>query len=248
MGLSGVFLLRLKRLTKENYMKCLLALVICVVPCVAFAADTPNKRTSKEALQAFNDLIGSWRCTGTPEGKKKDFWTESMQWEWQFKADEAWMKVAFEKGKYFASGELRYLAEKEQYQLTLQNADKVKFIYAGALKDKTLTLDRDDENAKETQRLVFTFLHSNRFLYRYETKAADARAFAKVYQVGATKNGVPFAEGETGPECIVSGGLGTIKVTYNGQTYYVCCSGCRDAFKDDPEKYIKEAEAKKKGK
>jgi YHS domain-containing protein len=31
-----------------------------------------------------------------------------------------------------------------------------------------------------------------------------------------------------------------------GVTYYVCCSGCRDAFNEDPEKYIKEYEAKKK--
>jgi YHS domain-containing protein len=34
-------------------------------------------------------------------------------------------------------------------------------------------------------------------------------------------------------------------VLYKGKTYYVCCSGCRDAFKDDPEKYIKEFEERK---
>jgi len=28
-------------------------------------------------------------------------------------------------------------------------------------------------------------------------------------------------------------------------TYYVCCSGCRDAFNENPEKYIKEFNAKK---
>jgi YHS domain-containing protein len=229
-------------------MKYSAALLVCMVAGTVFAAEAPAKRTSKEALRAFNDLVGSWRCTGTPEGKKKEFWTESMEWEWQFKGDEAWMKVAFEKGKYFAGGELRFLPDKEQFQLTLQTVDKEKLTFGGSLKEKTLTLDREDESAKETQRLVFTFLHPNRFLYRYETKAADGRAFAKLYQVGATKNGVPFAEGETGPECIVSGGLGAIKVTYKGQTYYVCCSGCRDAFKDDPEKYLKEAEARKKGK
>ncbi|MCK4909084.1 MAG: YHS domain-containing protein [Planctomycetes bacterium] len=26
---------------------------------------------------------------------------------------------------------------------------------------------------------------------------------------------------------------------YKGQTYYFCCGGCPDAFKKDPEKYIK---------
>ena len=34
------------------------------------------------------------------------------------------------------------------------------------------------------------------------------------------------------------------KTVYKGKTYYVCCGGCRDAFKDDPETYIKEFEAK----
>ena len=227
-------------------MKYSAALLLCMVPVTVFAADPPAKRTSKEALQALNDLVGSWRCTGTPEGKKKEFWTESMEWQWQFKGDEAWMKVAFEKGKHFAGGELRFLPDKDQYQLTLQTVDKEKLMFAGSLKDKALTLDREDESAKETQRLVFTFLHPNRFLYRYETKAADARAFAKLYQVGATKNGVPFAEGETGPECIVSGGLGTMQVSHKGKTYYVCCSGCRDAFNENPAKVVAEYLKKKK--
>ncbi|MGL4465489.1 MAG: YHS domain-containing protein, partial [Planctomycetia bacterium] len=30
-----------------------------------------------------------------------------------------------------------------------------------------------------------------------------------------------------------------------GKTYHVCCTGCRDAFNDDPEKFISEANAKR---
>jgi YHS domain-containing protein len=44
----------------------------------------------------------------------------------------------------------------------------------------------------------------------------------------------------------VTGGLGTMTVSYEGKTYYVCCSGCRDEFKADPKKYIAEWEAKRK--
>ena len=95
------------------------------------------------------------------------------------------------------------------------------------------------------QRLVVTLLHHNRYLYRWEAKPAGAGVYARKYQVGATKEGEAFADVPAGPECVVSGGLGKIPVTYKGQTYYVCCSGCADAFKDDPEKYIKEFEAKK---
>ncbi len=33
-------------------------------------------------------------------------------------------------------------------------------------------------------------------------------------------------------------------MTYQGKSYPVCCSGCRDEFNENPEKYAKIAEAK----
>jgi YHS domain-containing protein len=39
-----------------------------------------------------------------------------------------------------------------------------------------------------------------------------------------------------------------MRVSYKGKTYYVCCTGCRDAFNDDPVKYIGEFEESKKKK
>jgi hypothetical protein len=218
--------------------------------------DQPAKANSaKEALQPFNVLVGSWKGTGTPEGTREEkssgTWSETITWGWQFKDNDCWLTASFEKGKYFTKGELRYTPEKDQprFTLTLTAPDKSASVFSGTLKDKVLTLERTDGNAptSDTQRLVITMLHFNRYLYRVETRPAGTNvAFTKQYQVGATKEGVPFAEVPKGPECIVSGGLGTIKVTYKGIEYWVCCTGCRDAFKDDPEKYIKEAEAKAK--
>jgi len=117
---------------------------------------------------------------------------------------------------------------------------KEKQVSTGSFKNKVLTLERTDSLKDETHRLVFTLLHANRYLYREEGK----KLFTRLYQVGATKEGVAFATGDGKPECIVSGGLGTMKVSYMGETYYVCCTGCRDAFNDDPEKYVKEYKAK----
>lgn len=207
---------------------------------------------AREALQPFNVLVGSWKGTGYPEGVTRDeraagFWAETISWGWKFRGDDAWLTVSFEKGKHFTAGELRYLAEKPAYQLTLTTPDKATQSYVGTLKDKVLTLDRVGGPPGEEQRLVFSLLHPNRHLYRFETRPAGSPLeFQKKYQVGATKEGVPFADVPRGPECIVSGGAGTIKVTHNGKDYYVCCSGCRDEFKADPEKYIKEAAAKDK--
>jgi YHS domain-containing protein len=214
------------------------------------AADPPVKRTPREALQAFNDLIGSWRATGQPEGtlqeKQRGFWTEEQKWEWQFKGDDAWLKVAIDKGKYFTGGELHYLPDTDLFRLTLTTPDKETLAFEGPFKDRKLTVERTDDTTKETQRLVVTLLHANRFLYRCEVKPGDRPSFKRVYEVGVTKEGVAFAgPGDNEPECVVSGGRGTIPVVYKGQTYYVCCTGCRDAFKEEPEKYLKEYAARK---
>src|SRR5947209_8586644 len=100
------------------------SLLLLAIP----AAAAPPAKRPKEALQAFNDLIGSWRCTGQPEGsraeKQRGFWTETLSWEWQFKGDDAWLVAAFDKGKHFTRGELRYLPDKDLYQLTVQTPGK----------------------------------------------------------------------------------------------------------------------------
>lgn len=222
-------------------------IVLCLAfPSSHFASDVSK---TKQALQQFNHLIGSWRGTGQPDrSRMQDFWQESIHWQWQFgKKDTLWLKVDFEKSKHFKEGELRYLPTKAMYQLTLQTLTKEKVTFTGKHEGRRLTLSRQDKAAKEDQQIVFTFLHSNRYLYRYETKPIDRSRFKKQYQVGATKKGVPFAgKGDSSPACVVSGGKGTIAVTYKGKTWYVCCSGCRAEFNENPEKYIKEFEAKQK--
>jgi hypothetical protein len=245
---------------------------LLLAACVAFEHsaldfDTPDScpcdagpvLMPKEALQPFNVLVGSWKGSGAPEGTKEEraagAWEERVTWEWKFGDQNAWLAVTFDKGKHFAKGELRYTPEKDakrpRFTLTLAAPDKSTATFVGGLdeKGKVLTLTRTGGPAGEEQRLVFSLLHHNRHLYRLESRPARTTvAFERKWQVGATKEGVAFADVPKGPECIVSGGLGTMKVTYKGKDYYVCCSGCRDEFKANPEKYIKEAEAKAKEK
>jgi hypothetical protein len=212
----------------------------------------PVKRTAKEALQAFQDLIGSWRGTGQPFGTKeerdKGFWVEKIAWQWQFKGDDAWLLGTIAKGKQFTRFELRYLPAKDLFQLETTNFTKTRTKFQGKFEKKKLTMEYAGEKAALVQRLTITLLHSNRFLYRLEERPKDVDTFKQIFQVGATKEGVAFAAEDDKPECVVSGGLGTIKVSYKGTPYFVCCTGCRDAFNDDPLKYIKEFEARKKAK
>jgi hypothetical protein len=225
----------------------LVALLLATVSLSTLPAQETAPRSAKEALQAFNDLIGSWRGTGTPTGtreeQQKNFWTETLAWQWHFQGKDAWLKVDFDKSKHFTGGELRYDPAHDQFVLTMRTPSQEKQTFTGKLDKRVLALQH--EQAGENQRLVITLLHPNRFLYRYEVRPAGKTLYSKKYQVGATKEGVPFADGDGRPECIVSGGLGTIPVTFRGLTYYVCCSGCRSEFQAEPEKYVKEYEAKK---
>jgi Archaeal TRASH domain len=213
----------------------------------ALPADPPAARSPREALQAFGDLIGTWRGSGStsaPAGARPELWTEKIGWEWQFKGRDAWLKVAFEKSKHFTDGELRYVPDTDQFALSVRTPGKEAQTFVGPLRDKVLRLERMQNG--EVHRLVFTFLHSGeRFLYRYEIRPAGKALFAQKYKVGATKQGITFAGGDGRPECVVSGGLGTIPVTFQGKTYYVCCSGCRSEFNESPAKYVAEFEAKK---
>ena len=239
-------------------MKRLLRLPLLALPLLfvsASSADPTPRRIAKDALRPFNDLIGSWRGTGEPaqgtrEEKARNFWQETLRWEWVFKGDDVYLKLDIEKGKYFTGGELRPLPEPGKFRLTMRTVNQETLTFDGVHEPekKRLTLERVDEKTKVTQRLVFNLLHFNRHLMRYETKGAEQVAFTPVWLVGATKEGVAFAEGDDKPECVVSGGLGTMPVMYKGKTYYVCCGGCRDAFRDEPEKYIREYEERQAAK
>src|SRR5262245_32582621 len=110
-----------------SFRRCLgLGLLVLVCPMLGHADPAP--RSAKEALQACNDLIGSWRGTAKPTGSRaeqqKGFWMETIAWQWHFKGEDAWLKVAFDKSKNFTDGELRYLPDKDEFALTLRTPAK----------------------------------------------------------------------------------------------------------------------------
>ena len=202
----------------------------------------------REALQALQDYIGGWKGNGTSEKDRSSIWNEKANWSWRFKGKDAWLTVDFPKSKHFRGGEMRYLPAKERYQLTLEDVNKKKLVFEGSLKKGRLILQRLDPESKETQQITMnTAAEGIRFIYTYSVKPENRTLFNKQYQVAFTKEGESLGTaGDKKPECVVTFGLGTIPVSYNGVTYYVCCTGCRDAFNENPAKIIKEYLAKKK--
>ena len=89
-----------------------------------------------------------------------------------------------------------------------------------------------------------TPLNEKRTLVLHEQRTGKS-IYRRVAEVGYTRAGTSLAvEGAGEIECIVTGGKGTMPVTYEGKTYYVCCSGCKQAFDDDPAGIIAAYEKK----
>jgi hypothetical protein len=215
------------------------------------AAPSADQKKSKEKLQEIQEYIGMWNGNGGPVKAKpasNELWKETINVGWKFKGDDAWLALEFKNGKYFKTGDLRYLPEKSKFELTVTDMADKKLVFEGAVKNDVLTFERVDPTSKETQLLVMSTLGEGvRFIYRYNTKADGSTLIKKVYEVAATRDGQSFAAAkEKKAVCVVSGGLGTSSVSYKGETFYVCCSGCAEAFKENPEKYIAEFKAKMK--
>jgi hypothetical protein len=205
----------------------------------------------KEALQAVGEFIGDWKGSGGPDkvklSSKDPIWNEQISWSWKFKGDDAWLTMTVKKGKYFKSADLRYLPAKKLYELTAITADDAKQVFTGKIKNEALVLERKDPESKELQVLTMTnAAEGARFIYRLARKKEGSTILTKDFLVATTREGVSLGAKEKKNECVVSGGLGTMQVSYKGETFYVCCSGCADAFKENPEKYIAEFKAKKK--
>jgi YHS domain len=212
------------------------------------AAD--NKAEAKEALKALQEFIGAGKGSGGPDkprpSPRDPIWSEALSWGWRFKGDDAWLVLDVKNGKHLKGGELRYLPGKKVYQFTALTADGKKPVYEGELKNDVLTLERSDPGSGQTQQIKMnTAAEGVRFIYRAASKPKGGTIWRKDYLVQATREGESLGRKEKKNECVVSGGVGTMAISYKGETYWVCCSGCADEFRANPEKYVAEFKAKK---
>lgn len=203
----------------------------------------------KEALQALQEYIGGWK-NGNATHKTLGTWTEKTSWSWRFKGKDVWLSFDLENSKTHKGGEVRFLPDKSLYQVTLVNKAGKKALFEGAIKKATgLTVERVNPDTSDTEQLRLNVISGgDRLVCSLWIKPDGRTQYTKHFDVGYTREGVTFGveAGGKKPECVVTGGLGTMPVTYMGQTYYVCCSGCRDAFNENPAKIVAAYLKKKK--
>ena len=203
-----------------------------------------TKMTSKAAMSRVQVLVGEWRITGQGD-EENEYWTDTLEWTYKIEKIKYTLEFSAKKGTLFKTGKLSYNTKTKKYRLDAVRSDDTKVAYEGSVKDIELTLDEViSKEAKRQERIIFTLLRNNRHLGAVEQRKVGTKSWSPSTTWQGTKEGVPFIKSK-GRLCVVTGGTGTSQVTYKKKTYYLCCSGCRKSFNENPAKFI--AAAKKEG-
>jgi YHS domain-containing protein len=201
------------------------------------------------AFLPFEHMIGGWKGTAAPSANRIKGWQESHGWAWKFeKGKPVGLTLTLEGDKTLAKGAIGYDDASKKYKLdgTDPAGKPVSFLGSFSPDGKTLTFDRVGATPEGKERLIVR-PNSNKIRYtlQLDRQEPGAPQYKSVITVGLTKDGESFAAGAGGadlPKCIMTGGAAGITVSYNGKSYPVCCTGCRDEFNDNPEKYAKIAD------
>ena len=201
------------------------------------------------SLEPFAYMIGSWKGAARPMANPLRGWTETHAWAWKFsKGRPIALTFTLESDKTIAKGQLSYDEAAKQYRVEGTDKEGKPVVFTGKLdsKGKMLTLDREGAPAGGGKERLKLFPNSN--LVRYsiwvEDQEPGAPQYKRAIEVGVTKEGESFAAGASAadlPKCIITGGAATMTISYQGKTFPICCTGCRDEFNDNPEKYAKKA-------
>jgi YHS domain-containing protein len=227
-------------------------LVAVLSPGLTWAADNAatGRRADQAALKPYGSLVGGWRRgVGQVErGRTKGSWIEDADWAWKLTPDSAALEGKFTRGKYLRSLLIRPGNEPNTFVADAVLADGSMRTFTGkgeAQKPLVLTADAPGEGLR---RITISPLHDTRLVVLLEAQEPASKRYYRLGEVGYTREGVSFAVGESGPVCIVTEGRGSIAINYKGKTYYVCCSGCKDLFNENPEAILAEAAERQKEK
>jgi len=209
------------------------------------------------ALQPLQILLGKWN------GTSRKALVDQPEWIWDFQTDPAQpaLKLISDKGEYLREARLTFLPKSQEYQLTAVDAEQQRKTFRGEFTDPVHDVPGDDNTLQRVYRLELTEVdpaksgeiwqlalaqqENNRYLLEV-CRRRGSSPFTRIDTVHTQREGTSFAISSTDygeKTCIISQGLGTIPVSYDGKSYWVCCTGCQAAFEEDPKKWIARFEA-----
>ena len=216
-------------------------------------ADEPPASSSDREIPApfapFETMIGSWKGSGFYQANRIRGWPETHAWAWKFeKGGITGLSLTFQGNKLVEKAILTFDDAAKTYTLAGTDAkgEAVKFTGKLDKSAKGLELTRVGKTGDGAKQALAIIPNGNfiRYTMKVTEQEAGAPQFKPTMEAGLTKEGESFAAGSSAgdlPKCIITGGASTLSVTYQGKSYPLCCTGCRDEFNDNPEKYVKRA-------
>ncbi len=214
----------------------------------------------KSALKPLQVLLGQWKGLSRKTNSEQPEWA----YDWVSHPDQPSLRMVSEKGIYIRDGRLTYLPSSDEFQLAATDADGHQRTFRGTFTEPVRDVALDEKKlqrtfklqltnvepdaAGELWRVTFNQQENNRYILEVDRKRGNG-PFSRVDTIHTQREGTSFAlsDSDYGEKtCIISQGLGTISVNYKGRSFWVCCSGCKAAFDEDPEKWIAKFEANKK--
>lgn len=211
----------------------------------ALAAAAPGEQESHRLAQ-LQPFVGQWKGVGQLQrGSNRGAWRENLDSAWKFAEGMQSLTFRIDEPRFFRVGQLSAASDGKGLELEADfRAERLR--YVGDFDEQgTLVLLAADPPSDAPARIQIRLVaQGQRMLILFERSAGPDR-FLRLAEVGYTREGSNFGQGTSFVECIVTGGLATIPVSHEGQTYYVCCTGCRDYFQTDPAAVLAEYRARR---
>jgi hypothetical protein len=207
------------------------------------SAAAPKKADVLAGLAPLQKMVGEWRAVGQPRrGSAAGSWQEQRQVVWDHQGETpALLGQTSKSPPLYPRWSWSCLPGTDQpIVLTATAADGTERVFRGAVDDKKLVVETAADGPL-VFRATLQWLSDDRFTLLWEQRQAQQTFYQRQAEVAYQRQGTRLAAKDgSGPECVVTGGLGTIAVMHAGKTYYVCCTGCQDAFNADPEGILAE--------
>jgi YHS domain-containing protein len=221
--------------------------------------DDADTRDIPAPFAPLEYLIGRWNGHGTfkdSPAKQLRGWDETHTWAWKFaQGKPVGFSLTVSGGKVLASAQLTYDGVRKLYHLeATQPAPLGKIAFEGTLdkSGKYLVLDhivagtKSGKSPGKMRLSIWPNANFIRYSMAHEIQETGSTQFTRLMEIGLTRDGESLGAGAASStsepaKCIVTGGAASTTVSYQGRTFPVCCSGCRDQFNDNPEKYLKKA-------
>lgn len=233
-------------------------------------APVETTESVKAALRPLQIIVGKWNALSNRPPKQGFKGNNVFQWQWDYtkKGQPALKMTSDETNPHVNTARLSFSVADQKFTLDTVDKDGNERNFLGEFTMDVVDVPSDDDpdrtermyklefnetspaDESDKWQIVFNQVENNDFRLEFAKFRGDrANRFDTVKN---QRDGTSFAKraDDYGDRtCVVSQGLGTetVKDPESGKTYWVCCSGCKAAFEDDPaywiakfEKYMEE--------